>query len=191
MIRSRITSLFPLLLMLALAAASFWLERAVQAPEPDRSGRMRHDPDFIAENLDITQMNAAGKPDYILSAARMTHYPDDDTTDILAPRLVERRDKARPISIRSDRGQLLGRGEEAKLYGNVVVVRAASKGQSEMRVQTQYLDVFPDRDFARTDKPVLITQDKSRLSGVGMEFNNKTQQFALLSHVRGTFDVAK
>jgi len=189
--RSRISNLFPLVLMLALAAGSFWLERAVQAPQLDHSGRMRHDPDFVAEDFNITQMNAAGKPEYVLSATRMTHYPDNDSTDIVAPRLVQRQDKASPISIRSDRGQLFSRGREAKLYGNVLLVRAAGKGQSEMRVQTEYLDVFPDRDFARTDKRVLITQGDSRLSGVGMEFNNKTQQLALLSQVRGSFDVAK
>ncbi|HUX26413.1 MAG TPA: LPS export ABC transporter periplasmic protein LptC [Burkholderiales bacterium] len=189
--RSRISSLFPLLLMLALAAGSFWLERAVQLPQPDQSGRLRHDPDFIADDLDITQMNAAGHPEYVLSAARMTHYPDDDSTDVLAPRLVQRQDKASPITMRSDRGLILSRGKEVKLYGNVLVVRMAGKGEGEMRVQTEYLDVFPDRDFARTDKAVLITQDKSRLSGVGMEFNNKTQQLALLSQVRGSFDVAK
>jgi lipopolysaccharide export system protein LptC len=189
--RNRVTSLFPLLLMLALAAGSFWLERAVQAPELDKSGRMRHDPDFIAENFNITKMNLAGKPEYVLFAERMLHYPDDDSTDIVAPRLVQAQNKASPISIRSDSGTLSSRGEEAKLYGNVVVVREASKGQSEMRMQTEYLEVFPDRDFARTDKPVVITQDNSRLSGVGMEFDNKTQQFALQSRVQGTFDVAK
>jgi len=189
--RSRVSSLFPLALMLGLAAASFWLERAVQAPAPDQSGRMRHDPDFIADDFNITKMNTAGKPEYVLFASHLTHYPDDDSTDIVAPRLVQHQDKASPISIRSDRGVISSRGEEAKLYGNVVVVRAATKGQGEMRMQTEYLDVFPDRDFASTDKPVVITQDKSRLSGVGMEFNNKTQQFTLLAQVRGTFDVAK
>jgi len=189
--RGRISSLFPLLLMLALAAGSFWLERAVQLPQSDQSGRLRHDPDFIADDIDITQMNAAGHPEYVLSAARMTHYPDDDSTNVLAPHLVQRQDKASPISIRSDRGLILSRGKEVKLYGNVLLLRMADKGHGEMRVQTEYLDVFPDRDFARTDKAVRITRDKSRLTGIGMEFNNKTQQLALLSQVRGSFDVAK
>ncbi|MHB8666928.1 MAG: LPS export ABC transporter periplasmic protein LptC [Burkholderiales bacterium] len=189
--RSRVSSLFPLLLMLALAAGSFWLERAVQAPAADRSGRMRHDPDFIAEDFNITKMNAAGKPEYVLSAARMVHYPDDDSTDIVAPRLVQRNDDRAPIDIRADRGQISSRGEEAKLYGDVVVVREAGRTQDEMRMQTDYLQVYPDRDFARTDRPVVITEGDSRLSGVGMEFNNKTRQFALLSQVRGTYNVAK
>src|SRR5665647_2260794 len=42
---NRASTLFPLLLLLALAAASLWLERAVQAPERDQSGKLRHDPD--------------------------------------------------------------------------------------------------------------------------------------------------
>ena len=73
----------------------------------------------------------------------------------------------------------------------MVVVREASRERSELRIQTEYLQIVPDRDLARTDRPVTITEGRSRLAGVGMEFNNKTRQFALLSQVRGTFDAAK
>ena len=189
--RNRASSLFPLLLTLALAAASLWLERAVQAPEYDKSGKTRHDPDFIAEDFGITKMDAAGKPEYILSAERMQHYPDDESTSVVAPRLVQRHDNANPVVIRADRGLIAKSGEEASFYGSVVVVREAGRGQSELRVQTEYLQVIPDRDLARTDKPVIITEGRSRLSGVGMEFNNRTRQFALQSQVRGTFDAGK
>ena len=187
----RASHLFPLLLMLVLAAASLWLERTVQAPERDNSGKTRHDPDFVAEDLGITKIGAAGKPEYILSAARMLHYPDDGSTDIVAPRLVQRHDSAAPIVIRADRGLISRNGDEASFFGNVVVVREAGLGRSELRVQTEYLQIVPDLDLAHTDKPVIIIEGRSRLSGVGMEFNNKTRQFALLSQVRGTFDAGK
>jgi lipopolysaccharide export system protein LptC len=189
--RDRASSLFPLLLILALAAASLWLERAVQAPEHDKSGKMRHDPDFIAEDFGITKMDVTGKPEYILSAERMQHYPDDESTSVVAPRLVQRHDNAKPVVIRADRGLIAKNGKEASFYGSVVVVREAGRGQSELRVQTEYLQVVPDRDLARTDKPVIITEGRSRLSGIGMEFNNRTRQFALQSQVRGTFDARK
>jgi lipopolysaccharide export system protein LptC len=189
--RDRASSLFPLLLMLALAAASLWLERTVQSPERDKSGKTRHDPDFIAENFGITKMDAAGKPEYILSAERMRHYPDDESTHVLAPRLVQHHDNTNPVVIRADHGLIAKNGEEASFYGGVVVVREASRGQSELRVQTEYLQVVPDRDLARTDKPVIITAGRSRVSGVGMEFNSRTRQFALQSQVRGTFDARK
>jgi len=189
--RDRPSNLFPLLLMLALAAASLWLERAVQAPERDSSGKTRHDPDFIAEDFGISKLDASGKPEYSLSAARMLHYPDDDSTDIVAPHLVQRHGDDTPIVIRADRGLISKGGDEASLFGNVVVVREAGRGRSELRVQTEYLQVVPDQDIARTDKPVTITEGRSRLSGVGMEFNNKTRQFALLSQVKGTLDAGR
>ncbi len=189
--RDRVSSLFPLLLLLALAAASFWLERAVQAPDYDKTGKLRHDPDFIAEDFGITKMGADGKPEYSLSAARMLHYPDDESTDIVAPRLVQRHDDAAPIVIRADRGLISRNGEQASFFGNVVVVREASAQRSELRMQTEYLQIDPDRDLASTNRPVIITEGRSRLAGVGMEFNNKTRQFTLLSQVRGTFDAGK
>ena len=189
--RNRPSTLFPLLLLLALAAASLWLERAVQPPERDKSGKTRHDPDFIAEDFGITKISATGKLEYKLSAARMLHYPDDETTDIVAPRLVQHHDKAASIVIHADRGRLSKNGAEARFYGNVVVVREADRGRRELRMQTEYLQVVPDRDLARTDQPVIITDGRSRLSGVGMEFNNKTRQFELLSQARGTFNAGK
>jgi lipopolysaccharide export system protein LptC len=189
--RDRAAHLFPLLLMLVLAAGSLWLERAVQAPARDNSAKMRHDPDFIADGFGITKISATGKPEYILSATRMLHYPDDETTAIIAPRLVQRHDNANPIVIDADRGLVSKNGEEASFYGNVVVVREAGQGQDELRVQTEYLQVVPDLDIARTDKPVIITEGRSKLSGVGMEVNSKTRRFVLQSQVKGTFYAAK
>jgi lipopolysaccharide export system protein LptC len=189
--RNRASSLFPLLLVLALAAASLWLERAVRGPEYDRSGKLRHDPDFVAEDFGIVKMSAAGKPEYTLSAERMQHYPDDESTTVVAPRLVQRRDGATPIVVRADRGLVSKNGDEASFYGNVVVVREAGMGQNELRVQTEYLQVIPDQDLASTDRPVVITEGRSRLAGTGMELNNKTRQFTLRSQVRGSFDAGK
>ncbi|MCJ7837985.1 MAG: LPS export ABC transporter periplasmic protein LptC [Burkholderiales bacterium] len=189
--RDRASNLFPLLLLLALAAGTLWLERAVQAPERDLSGKLRHDPDFIAEEFGVTKMSVTGKPEYSLSAARMLHYPDDESTDIVEPHLVQRHDDDPRIVVRAERGKVSRNGEEASFYGNVEVVREAGRGRSELRMRTEYLQIVPDQDIARTDKPVIITEGRSRLAGVGMELNNKTRQFKLLSQVRGTYDVAK
>ena len=50
---------------------------------------------------------------------------------------------------------------------------------------------FPTAISPAPTKPVVITEGRSRLAGVGMEFNNKTRQFKLLSRVRGAFDAGK
>ena len=189
--RWHLSDLFPLLLMLALVAASLWLEHAVQVPAYDKSGKTRHDPDFIADGFGVTKLSIAGKPEYTLSAKRMLHFPDDESTTVEAPRLVQLRDKASPVIIRADRGLISKDGEEARFFGNVVVVREAGPEQDELHLQTEFLQIIPDRDSVSTDQPVIVTEGRSRFSGVGMEFNNKTRQFELRSQVRGTFDAGK
>ena len=53
------------------------------------------------------------------------------------------------------------------------------------------LHVLPEKNIARTDRAVTITEGRSVLSGVGMEFDESARQFALFSQVRGHFDQAK
>ncbi len=189
--KSHLSDLFPLLLMLALAAASLWLERAVQAPAHDNSGKMRHDPDFIAEGFGVTKLGVSGKPEYTLSAKRMLHFPDDESTSVEGPRLVQRREDTSPVVISADRGLISKNGEEARFSGNVLVVREAGPEQDELRLRTEYLQIVPDRNSVSTDQPVVLTEGRSRFSGVGMAFNNKTRQFELQSQVRGTYDAGK
>ena len=79
--------LFPLVLMLALALLTFWLERTVREEQAHPSQR-RHDPDYRVEKFVVTKFNAAGDLESTLSAAEMVHYPDDDSTELVAPRAV-------------------------------------------------------------------------------------------------------
>ena len=71
--------MFPLALMLALALLTFWLERTVREEQPHPSMR-RHDPDYLVEQFVLTKYNAAGILESTLTAAKMVHYPDDDST---------------------------------------------------------------------------------------------------------------
>jgi LPS export ABC transporter protein LptC len=75
--------LFPLVLMLALALVTFWLERTVREEQPHPSLR-RHDPDYLVEQFVVTKFNAAGSLESTISAAKMIHYPDDDSTELVA-----------------------------------------------------------------------------------------------------------
>ena len=78
-------------------------------------------------------------------------------------------------------------GEEVRLYGNVLVVREATHARPALRMETTYLQVFPKEDVARTPEAVVITEGASRLTGVGLDFNNRTRQLELKARVNGTF----
>jgi LPS export ABC transporter protein LptC len=68
------------------------------------------------------------------------------------------------------------------------VVREAADARAELRMETAYLQVFPKEELAVTPEAVVITEGRSRLAGVGMEYNNKTRQFTLKARVTGTLD---
>ena len=85
----RLTAAFPLLLVAALAALTFWLERLVQPTTAPRDGTTRHDPDYIVENFVAVRMGPDGLRMHQLEASRMVHYPDDDSTHLEAPRLFK------------------------------------------------------------------------------------------------------
>ena len=92
-------------MMLALALLTFYLERTVREDETPASAR-RHDPDYYVTNFTTTTYNREGAAESMMSAARMLHYPDDDTTDLVAPRVVQSKPNEPRYTVRAERGQL-------------------------------------------------------------------------------------
>ena len=183
----RASTLFPLLLVIALAAVTFWLERTVQMATPTQRDTARDDPDLIAHGVKSLQLDASGRLDSTLAAAKMVHFPVDDSTELTQPRLVQLREKEPAIRVRADRGTATKDGEEVRLYDNVVVTRDATAERAEMRAETSFLQVFPNEKVARTPERVVITEGGSRLAGTGMVVNARTEQMTLEADVAGTF----
>jgi len=185
--RPRTSSVFPVALVALLAALTFWLERLVEGPEGPSGPRDPGTPDFIIDNLKGTKMSPDGHAEYTLAATKMVHFPATDVTDVEQPRLIQWRADAPPVRVSAERGTVSGNGKELYLHGDVVIVREKAPGRGELRVETDYLEVIPDSEIARTPERVVITQDGSRLEGVGMEFNNKSRNLELRSLVSGTY----
>lgn len=181
------TRLFPLLLMLALAGATLWLERAAREDEGAHPSLRRHDPDYVIDNLKAVRFGAGGAPESTLAAAKVVHYPDDDSTELLAPRVVQTKPNEPRISVSADRGALSRDGDEVFLYDNVQLVRDAIRGRPEMRVRTSFLHVVRARSLVRTDRDVLITEGGRELSGRGMEYHNDSAELFLRERVRARF----
>jgi lipopolysaccharide export system protein LptC len=185
------TRLFPLLLMLALAALTFWLELVLHEEEELRQAPRRHDPDYIVEGLQHTRFNAQGVAESTLAAEKMLHNPDDDSTELLAPRLVQTRANQPRVTVTAERATLSRDGEELFLYDNVLVVREAGAGRPEARMRTSFLQMARAQSVLRTDADVVITEGDRVLSGRGMEYNNDSRQFSLRERVRGRYLPAK
>lgn len=171
----------PLLLLLG---AIYWLNLQVQPLPVKTDSNMRHDPDFIISKFVATQLNKQGTQHVAISANKLVHYPDDDSTHVEAPKLSSFEPDKPPTHIYADRGTMSGKGEEVFLRDHVRIVRSASATQSEMTFTTSYLHVIPDLGFAETDQPVTLTDDQNIVQAIGMEFDNKAHVVKLLAQVR-------
>ena len=180
--------MFPLALMLALAGLTFWLERTVREDEGIHPSLRRHDPDYVVDNLLHTRFNMQGKVESTLAAAKMLHYPDDDSTDLVAPRVVQTKPNEPRVTVTADRGALSQDGEEVFLYGNVLVVRDAERDLSEARMRTTFLHVARGGSVISTDRDIVITEEARVLSGRGMEYHNDSKELFLRERVRGRFE---
>ena len=182
---SRLLSGFPLFLLALLAALLFWVNQSARAPSPvqDEDSR-RAAPDYMIENFSAVRMGRDGVSRHLLSAKRMLHYPDDDTTDLEQPRFINTEPGKPAMQVDADQAKMSANGEDIYLTGNVRVLRSAGKGRGETAMTTSFLHLLPDDGIAKTDRPVVITEANAVIKAVGMEVSNRTQVTRLLSQVR-------
>jgi lipopolysaccharide export system protein LptC len=181
---------FPIVLALLLAIITFWINLTVEQQGPKIDGSDRHDPDYIMNNFVNTQTDTTGKLHYVLAAAEMVHYPDDDSTVLQRPRFTQYATDINTLDkpytrIEGLRGYVSSNGEQVTLVDNVKVTRQAFDGKGEMQITTEKLDIFPDQDTAKTDAPVVITQaPKTLIHATGMIFDKKHKTVKLLKRVK-------
>jgi lipopolysaccharide export system protein LptC len=176
---------FPLVLALLLAIITFWINLTVEQQGPKIDGSDRHDPDYIMNNFVNTQTDTTGKLRYVLAAAEMMHYPDDDSTVLQRPRFTQYTVDKPYTRIEGLRGYVSSNGEQVTLVDNVKVTRQAFEGKGEMQIATEKLVILPDQDIAKTDAPVVITQaPKTIIHATGMIYDKKHQTVQLLKRVK-------
>ena len=186
--KTRVAPLLPLALMAFLGLLTLWLQYAVREGAAGESRPPEHEPDAIVENFAVQNLDLFGKLEYTFSAPKMQHFADDGSGEVLYPRVVQIAAQGGNFVATANRGTIDRQGEEAFLYGNVLVVREATPEEPEFRARTEYLHVLARQGILRTNQSVTISDGKSTLTGVGLVFNKAKQQFTLQSQVRGTFD---
>ncbi len=183
---------YPLSLLTLLAALSFWLEYTVQSAATVEQKRQRNDPDFTVDGLSAIQSGPDGAPRYTLSASRMVHYPDDDSTHLADPRFKSLEPGKPPLSIRANRGLVSSEGQHLYLFDDVVITGEREDAQGgPLTLTTKSLHVIPDKDFAETQDPVTVSDARTRIDGVGLELNAQTRVLKLLSEVRGRYETQR
>ena len=184
----RLAAVFSVALLAGLGGFSYYL--AEQAERADRRPTARgalHEPDYFVEGFALVRTNPRGEPTFRMSAARLTHYPDDDSSELERPVLVSLDPSKPQVTLTAERGRANAGGKSTELFDQVTLVRKSVGNQPELRIETSYALLLPEEDIARTDRPVRITHGDSSLTGEGMEFDNAARVLTVRSKVQGVW----
>ncbi|MCX8146101.1 MAG: LPS export ABC transporter periplasmic protein LptC [Azovibrio sp.] len=180
-------SAFPFAVLVVLAGLSFWLDQASEITLIPNDGKTRHDPDTLVERLTVHRHGPDGALKYKLTAERMEHYPDDESSLVFAPRLTSYRPDSPEIVLTGRQAIVTQEGKHVLVQGDVVVTRAAFAERAELVARTPELTVLPDAGKAYNQHPVHITQGESWMRGVGVQVDNNLGTFSLQSQVTGEY----
>ncbi|MFT3847560.1 MAG: LPS export ABC transporter periplasmic protein LptC [Propionivibrio sp.] len=183
------SAIFPLSILFVLGVLTFWLRYATEIPESKHDGKNRHDPDYIVGDATLSKLDTTGALKYTLTAKDIRHYPDDDSTDLIAPSVLYLDADKPPLTMTSDTGHVSKDGDQVDLHGNVHIRRTASPKEPELNAYMPELTVLPDDEKAFTEHPVRITRGAaSWVTGTGMKVDNKARTYVLESQVRGVIE---
>lgn len=187
----RLRSWLPIVPLILLLGATWWLNTQVQEPTAASGKALRHDPDYVVDNFTATTLDKNGKIRFVMSAQKMLHYPDDDTTLLENPRVFSYTPEYPPMRMTALKGEISSKGEEVILRNDVNIVRPAFANRSELTFDTQMLRILPNQNIVNTDQPVKMQDARSVIHATGMELDSKARIVKFLSQVTSTHEARK
>ncbi len=185
------TRLATIALLLLMAAGSAWLLDRLDTGSGGRVVVERHDPDWYMRDFTQHTMGVDGEIVRKLTADSMVHYPDDDSTELVRPRLELYNSGPRPWHVIAERGWVSGGNEVILLYGEVEIWRLQDDGEREVEVLTTDLRILPDEQYAETDNAATIRTRTTTTRAVGMRASFGISRLELLQRVFSRYEPDK
>lgn len=172
------------LVLVLLVSTSSWLLYRLADEGTAREQLLRHNPDHYMENFTTTTMEEDGNIKNRLSADYMAHYPDNDTTELLRPKLEVFQQNKPPIFIIADKGWVTSDNEVILLTGAVKLWQDRSDGSRKMEIITTDVRILPDQEYAETDMPATFIDRRSTINATGVRAYFKDERVELLNNVQ-------
>ncbi|MFM2396867.1 MAG: hypothetical protein RLZZ144_117 [Pseudomonadota bacterium] len=180
----RLRAWLPILIPLLLLGATYWLNQQITPEANKAAAPIRHDVDFVIENVTATNLNSQGQPRFNLAASKMWHYPDDNATYLQTPLLTSLNPDGSKVVTTAETGKTLNNGEEVFLYNNVKVVQTNLTTHSETILTTDYLHLLPKLNQADSNQAVTLSTPTTVVHAIGMNIDLTTRITQFLSNVK-------
>ncbi len=183
----RLSLYLPLLLMGALALASWWLVRT--APQPVRSSApttVSDQPDYTLQGFSVQQFDGSGALRSQMWGDQARHYPVRDVLEVDGLRTRSVGPTGTVTTAHAQRGISNSDSSEVQLWGDAEVRRSdGAARQPDLVLQGEFFHAWTQQERVRSHLPVDITRGGTRWTGDSLDYDHLTQQLTLQGKVRG------
>lgn len=175
--KERFSSVIAVILLFGLVAVTWWAaDYAQRSVQTDPTRRLTHEMDAWGRDFVLLRTDPQGWPVNRLEGDYFEHFPDDDSYHITEPRAIGQQ-IGNPITIGTSRTAIMEEGgKRIVMNTDAHVNRLPDANNDALDVRSQQLIILPDEDVVYTDMPADVLKGRSRMSGKGMHYNNKTRQ---------------
>jgi len=190
-LREWLSGYLPLLLMLLLALATWWLARHSLGAAPARKdAAVAHVPDYTLDRFHLERFDAQGALKLTLDGEHLKHYPDDDMMEVETLHVVLTEPEGRRVTATARQGRARGDGSEIWLDGQAQVV-SEQPGQPPVQINGEHLRALPRMKRVESDAAAVVQQGTSVVEAAdGLEYDQVARQVTLRGHTRATYEPA-
>ena len=160
---------------------SVWRQHE-RAPEAAGSGTRS---EYVLHDFELVALDDEGVESFTLRSPEMSQTPGQRSMDMASPVFLLPDSERRYWTVAAKRGWVAPEGEELRLTGDVRV--DGPPGDRKVVMETDRLNVYPQRDTAVAPGLVTITQPGSILRGRGLETNLASKRYELKSQVHSRY----
>jgi lipopolysaccharide export system protein LptC len=185
-----LSAYLPLLLMVLLALATWWLVRNTPQPDvPREAAAPRHEPDYTMSDFTLQRFAADGALRVEVRGATMRHYPDTNTLEIDDATIRAVGADGSLTVARARRAVSNGDGTEVQLQGGARVRREAFADEPAMEFESEFLHAFLATERVRSHLPARLRRGTSEMRVASFEYDHLARTARLGGPMRALFEL--
>jgi len=185
--RDLLSAYLPLLLMLLIALASWWLVKQTPVPDgPAQARPVRSDPDYAMRAFALERFAADGRLKMRIEGDWLRHYPDTDRVEIEGARIRAFGADGRETLATARRALGNGDGSEIQLLGGAEVTSRDANG-APVLIRSEFLLAYLVTERVRTHLPVLARVGGTEFTAGGLDYDNASRKLEFKGPVRAVF----
>ena len=185
-LREALSAYLPLLLMLLIALATWWLVKNTPVPAlPAPPQAVRSEPDYTMRGFALERFDASGRLVMRIEGDLLRHFPDSQRIEIDEARIRAFAADGRETLAIARRALGNADGSEMQLQGGAEVTSRDAAG-TPIFIRSEFLHVFLVSERVRSHLPVLVRFGATELSAGGIDYDNAARKLDFKGPVRAT-----